>query len=118
MSSKGFYDYETKYLNNDAQIIIPAQNISETALEKIRLIAKQAFQVLACEGMARVDVFLTAEEDVYINEINTLPGFTKISMYPKLWGEAGISYSDLIDKLLDLAIERHERDNHLQRSRI
>lgn len=116
--NKGFYDYETKYLTDDAKIIIPANNISEEALEKIRTVAKQAFQILACEGMSRVDVFLTEKEEVYINEINTLPGFTKISMYPKLWGEAGIAYSDLIDQLIGFAIARYERDNHLQRSRI
>ncbi|MFN0204408.1 MAG: D-alanine--D-alanine ligase [Bacteroidia bacterium] len=116
--SKGFYDYETKYVTDDAQIMIPAENISEFALEKIRMVARQAFQVLGCEGMSRVDVFLTKDEDIYINEINTLPGFTSISMYPKLWEKAGLPYDELIDNLLQLAIARTKRDNTLQRSRI
>jgi D-alanine-D-alanine ligase len=115
--AKGFYDYETKYLTDDAQIHIPAQNISEEVLQKIRLVAKQAVQILCCEGMARVDVFLTPNEEIYINEINTLPGFTSISMYPKLWEQAGISYADLIVRLVELAIHRQSRENMLQRMR-
>ena len=115
--AKGFYDYDTKYVTDDAQIVIPAQNISETAVEKIRIVARQAFQILGCEGLSRVDVFLTQDESVYINEINTLPGFTSISMYPKLWENAGIQYADLIEKLIALAISRHERDALLQRAK-
>lgn len=116
--TKGFYDYESKYITDDAKIDIPAQNVSDFALEKIRMVARQAFQILCCEGMSRVDIFLTKDEDVYINEVNTLPGFTSISMYPKLWGEAGVGYSELIDRLLQFAIARSERENALQRSRI
>ncbi len=114
---KGFYDYESKYLTDAAKTIIPAENISESALVKIQMIARQAYQVLGCEGMARVDMFLSAEEDVYINEINTLPGFTSISMYPKLWEAEGIAYTKLIEILIDLAIARKQREDSLQRSR-
>ncbi len=116
--TKGFYDYDTKYVTDDARIEIPATHISSAALLKIQMIARQAFQVLGCEGMSRVDVFLTENEDVYINEINTLPGFTNISMYPKLWEEAGIAYGELIEKLIALAIDRHQRDSSLQRSKV
>lgn len=116
--TKGFYDYETKYLNDDARIVIPAENLSEEQLDMIRTVARQAFQVLGCEGMSRVDVFLTAQEDVYVNEVNTLPGFTKISMYPKLWAQAGLPYVELIDSLLQFAIDRKARENSLQRARL
>lgn len=114
---KGFYDYESKYLTDAAKTIIPAENISESALLKIQMIARQAYQVLGCEGMARVDMFLTAEEDVYINEINTLPGFTSISMYPKLWEAEGLAYPKLIEVLISFAIARKQREDSLQRSR-
>lgn len=115
--TKGFYDYESKYINDDAKTVIPAENISESVLAKIQTIARQAYQVLGCEGLSRVDMFLTAEEDVYINEINTLPGFTSISMYPKLWEAAGLPYSQLIEELISLAIARKKREDALQRSR-
>ena len=114
---RGFYDYESKYLTDAAKTIIPAENISESALLKIRMVARQAYEVLGCEGLARVDMFLTAEEDVYINEINTLPGFTSISMYPKLWEAEGLAYPKLIEALIALAIARKEREDGLQRSR-
>ncbi len=114
---RGFYDYESKYLTDAAKTIIPAENISESALLKIRMVARQAYEVLGCEGLARVDMFLTAEEDVYINEINTLPGFTSISMYPKLWEAEGLAYPKLIEELIALAIARKEREDGLQRSR-
>src|SRR5699024_481517 len=74
----------------------------------------KAYQTLGCAGMARVDVFLTLENDVVINEINTLPGFTNISMYPKLWQASGLSYTDLITRLIELALERHAASNALK----
>ena len=74
----------------------------------------QAYQTLGCAGMARVDVFLTPDNEVIINEINTLPGFTNISMYPKLWQASGISYTDLITRLIELALERHQADRALR----
>ncbi|WP_211471532.1 D-alanine--D-alanine ligase [Collimonas humicola] len=111
-----FYAYQTKYLNeNGAQVIVPA-DIPDTIKQRIREIAVQAFQVLECSGMARVDVFLTPEGNVIINELNTLPGFTNISMYPKLWQEQGMSYSELITALIELALERGEQDRILCRS--
>ena len=110
-----FYAYETKYLNeNNAQVIVPA-DIPETIKQNIRKIAIQAFQVLECSGMARVDFFLTPEGNVIINELNTLPGFTNISMYPKLWQAQGMSYSELIATLIELALEQGRKDRMLCR---
>lgn len=101
-----FYAYDTKYIDdNGAQVVVPA-NLPAEVNDAIRHIAVQAYQTLGCEGMARVDVFLTADNEVIINEINTLPGFTNISMYPKLWQASGIGYSELISRLIDLAIAR------------
>ncbi|MCF8247958.1 MAG: D-alanine--D-alanine ligase [Saprospiraceae bacterium] len=115
---KGFYDYESKYISPDAaKVVIPAENVSPADVENIRETALRAFQVLGLEGLARMDVFLLDDGQVFVNEPNTLPGFTNISMYPKLWMQAGVSYPDLIDHLLTLAIERHQRDGALQRTR-
>ncbi len=115
---KGFYDYESKYISPDAaKVVIPAENVSETDVQNIRETALRAFQVLGLEGLSRMDVFLLEDGRVFVNEPNTLPGFTNISMYPKLWMQAGVTYPDLIDKLLTLAIKRHERDGALQRTR-
>ena len=102
-----FYDYAAKYLDADgAELIIPA-DLDAEMLAGIQRLAVIAFQAVECWGMARVDFFLTAEGQVVINEINTIPGFTSISMYPKLWEASGLAYPDLIDRLLDLAEERH-----------
>jgi D-alanine-D-alanine ligase len=115
---KGFYDYESKYISADAaKVVIPAENLSEKEVQTIRHTAIQAYRALGLEGLARLDVFLTAEGEVFVNEPNTLPGFTNISMYPKLWEAAGLNYSALIDRLLQLAVERHRRDGALQRTR-
>lgn len=109
-----FYAYDTKYIDdNGAQVVVPADLPAEVN-DAIRRIAVQAYQTLGCEGMARVDVFLTADNEVIINEINTLPGFTNISMYPKLWQASGIGYSELITRLIELAIERHQADSSLK----
>lgn len=106
--SKEFYDYEAKYFDGDkSELIIPARLTPEEE-GRIREAAIKAFKALDCCGMARVDFFLDRDNgQIYINEINTIPGFTRISMYPKLWETAGLSYSKLIDKLLELAIERY-----------
>jgi D-alanine-D-alanine ligase len=80
----------------------------------IRKLAIKTFTVLACEGLARVDFFVDANESIFVNEINTLPGFTKISMYPKLWEISGISYRELIDRLVQLAIARFEKEQKLK----
>ncbi|WBU48452.1 D-alanine--D-alanine ligase [Kosakonia pseudosacchari] len=109
-----FYAYDTKYIDeNGAQVVVPA-DIDPAINDKIRGIAVQAYQTLGCEGMARVDVFLTPENEVIINEINTLPGFTNISMYPKLWQASGIGYSELITRLIELAIARHQANSALK----
>lgn len=116
---KGFYDYESKYISADAaKVIIPAEKVSKTAVKKIRETALKAYQALGLEGLARMDVFLVKGKDVYVNEPNTLPGFTNISMYPKLWEASGLAYSDLIDRLIQLGIQRHTRSKKLQRTRL
>lgn len=106
VQSGDFYSYEEKYTAaSHAEVIIPAK-IDSKYLPALKETAIKAYKALDCEGMARVDMFLTDTGEIYVNEVNTIPGFTNISMYPKLWEEAGMSYSDLIDKLIDLAIER------------
>lgn len=104
-----FYDYEAKYESGDSsEVKIPADLPAET-MNEIRNYAVRAFKALDCSGLSRVDFFVHKETGkVYINEINTLPGFTKISMYPKLWEASGIPYTELIEKLIDLAVERFE----------
>lgn len=105
--SSGFYSYDSKYIDGQAaQVVVPAA-ISHDASERIRSLAIEAFEVLGCAGLARVDVFLTQDGEVLINEINSLPGFTRISMYPKLWQAAGMSYSELVSRLIELALERY-----------
>jgi len=111
-----FYSYDSKYIDEKgAELEIPA-DLPEETTKRIQEIAIKAFQTLECEGLARVDVFLTEAGDIYVNEINTLPGFTTISMYPKLWEVSGISYSELINRLIELAIDRHEQDQLLKSS--
>src|SRR5262245_4418905 len=112
-----FYSYEAKYLDeNGAVLEIPAKLPLEIS-ERIRELAIQTFSVLCCEGMARVDFFLRNGDEIIVNEINTIPGFTRISMYPKLWEASGISYRELIDRLIQLAIERFEREKRLKTDR-
>ena len=109
-----FYDYEAKYIDEKgAQLRIPAP-LDGPSTEKVRSLARQAFTVLCCEGMARVDMFVRDTGEVLVNEINTIPGFTRISMYPKLWEASGISYSQLVDRLITLAIERHAAERELK----
>ncbi|MDP9518402.1 D-alanine--D-alanine ligase [Pseudomonas protegens] len=105
--SQGFYSYDSKYIDEQAaQVVVPAA-ISPADSERIQALAIEAFQVLGCSGLARVDVFLTDSGEVLINEVNSLPGFTRVSMYPKLWQAAGMSYSELVSRLIELALERH-----------
>jgi D-alanine-D-alanine ligase len=109
-----FYDYDAKYLDeHGAQLCIPAA-LDMAATEKVRSLAVQAYAVLCCDGMARVDMFLRAGGEVLVNEINTIPGFTRISMYPKLWEASGISYGDLVTRLIELAVERHAVEQALK----
>ena len=111
---KGFYDYQSKYLDEGGAILKIPANLSEEELKKIQQISLETYRVLNCEGLARVDVFMTEDGEIYINEINTLPGFTKISMYPKLWKESGLEYGELLDRLITLALERHKRESALR----
>jgi len=109
----GFYSYEKKYIDEDgARLIIPAI-LKPATLARVQQTAIAAFKALESRGMARVDMFLTAEDKIYVNEINTIPGFTAISMYPKLWLESGLSYTDLIDRLIQLALEEHAEKSRL-----
>jgi len=105
-----FYDYEAKYLDErGAELVVPAALPAET-LEEVQRLAIAAFRAIDCSGMARVDLFLTADGRLALNEVNTIPGFTSISMYPKLWEASGVSYPDLVDRLIELAVERHEAE--------
>ncbi len=107
LASNEFYDYKAKYLDNKSQCIIPA-DLPQATAEEIRRQAVQAFLALDLSGLARVDFFLEKETgQVFINEVNTLPGFTEISMYPKLWEASGLPYPELLDRLIELALERH-----------
>lgn len=111
-----FYSYQSKYLDeHGAELKIPA-SVSAGELKNIEQAAKTAYRALELEGMARIDMFLTPSDELYINEANTIPGFTRVSMYPKLWEASGISYSKLIDILIELALERHKLKSELLRS--
>ncbi|MDR2186085.1 MAG: D-alanine--D-alanine ligase [Treponema sp.] len=114
--SHDFYSYEAKYLDGKgASLEIPARLSPEKTAEVQRL-AIQTFRTLCCEGLARVDFFMKADGTILVNEINTMPGFTKISMYPKLWEASGVSYTRLIDRLIELALDRFEKEKKLKTS--
>jgi D-alanine-D-alanine ligase len=105
---KEFYDYAAKYLDQGSQLMIPAK-LSKTLTKRVREMAIAAFKAVDCAGLARVDFLLDPVSDkLYVNEINTMPGFTAISMYPKLWAASGVEYPMLIDRLIQLALERHD----------
>jgi D-alanine-D-alanine ligase len=105
--SREFYDYDDKYLLNQAKFELPAK-LLPAQIEEIQRLAVECYKSVQCEGMARVDFLMeNATGKIYINEINTIPGFTSISMYPKMWEHSGIPYSQLIDQLIELALERH-----------
>lgn len=109
-----FYDYDAKYKDDSTELIIPA-DIPEKTVKTIKSLAVQAFKTLDCSGMARVDFLLEKKTDhLYVNEVNTIPGFTPISMYPKLWQESGISYSELITRLIELAQKRNDELKKLE----
>jgi D-alanine-D-alanine ligase len=102
-----FYDYQAKYLDEGSQLIIPAK-LARKQMKELQEMAVKAFQSVDCSGLARVDFLMDPKSGrIYLNEINTMPGFTSISMYPKLWAASGIPYPELIDRLLQLALERH-----------
>ena len=106
LSANEFYDYAAKYINAASRTVIPAE-LSPLAQERLRAAAVTAYTAMDCEGLARVDFFLTEGDIPIFNEINTLPGFTSISMYPKLWEASGLPYGKLLDTLIDLALEAH-----------
>jgi D-alanine-D-alanine ligase len=112
-----FYSYNAKYLDDQgARLEIPARLPAKT-IKEIQRTAVRAYRALCCEGMARVDFFLRPNGRVLVNEINTIPGFTKISMYPKMWEVSGLSYRRLIDRLIGLALERSRRERRLRTSK-
>src|SRR5699024_3842855 len=114
VSNVDFYDYESKYLTDDgATLIIPAK-LTEDETTKIRSVAENTYRALDCLGYARVDVFLRESGEVIVNEINTAPGFTSIPIYPKLIEQSGIIHSELLDKLMDLSIERYNEKNNIK----
>ena len=100
-----FYDFEAKYLDNSTELIAP-DDLPQEVIEKIQESAITAFHALECEGLARVDFFLAESGEIIINEINTMPGFTPTSVFPKLWARAGRNYSDLITTLIESALHR------------
>jgi D-alanine-D-alanine ligase len=117
VSSHEFYDYEDKYVDGTCQLLVPAP-LDHARVAEVRALAIDAYRALRCEGMARVDFFY--EEDgrgFLVNEVNTIPGFTPVSMYPKLWDASGLSYPDLIDELVRLAVERHDHRSRFSTKR-
>ena len=109
--SNEFYDYRAKYVDDASALYIPA-DLPQDVIVHIQDLAVKAFRAIDCAGMARVDFFVCRDSgDIYVNELNTIPGFTSISMYPKLWAASGMPYPELIDRLIELAIERHQ-DKH------
>jgi D-alanine-D-alanine ligase len=114
---KEFYDYDAKYLDEGSQLIIPAK-LTKAQTKTVQELAVRAFKAVDCSGLARVDFLMDPRTSkIFLNEINTMPGFTSISMYPKLWAASGLQYSDLIDRLIQLGIERHEDKKRNQYSR-
>jgi D-alanine-D-alanine ligase len=112
----GFYSYDAKYIDDKGvELALPAPIAADVQAEA-QAIALKTFEVLECEGLARVDLFLTPEGRLLVNEINTLPGFTAISMYPKLWALSGLSPRALVSRLIDLALERANERSLLRRS--
>src|SRR5580704_3221386 len=114
---KEFYDYNAKYLDEGSELIIPAK-LTRAETKKVQELAIRSFKAVDCSGLARVDFLMDPKSrKIYLNEINTMPGFTAISMYPKLWAASGVSYSDLIERLIQLGLDRHEEKKKNQYSR-
>jgi D-alanine-D-alanine ligase len=115
--SAEFYDYQAKYVNEGSQLIIPAK-LSKAESKKVRSLAVAAFRAVDCSGLARIDFLMDPKSrKIYLNEINTMPGFTSISMYPKLWAASGVAYPELIERLIQLGLERHADKKKNQYSR-
>lgn len=104
VTSHDFYDFEAKYIDSAAGLV-PAP-LTEEQTAEVRRLAVDAFEAASCEGLVRADFFLTDEGDFVINEINTMPGFTPISMYPRMWQETGVDYQELVDRLIQAALNR------------
>jgi D-alanine-D-alanine ligase len=118
LPSREFYSYESKYVDGTSGLIIPAQLPVEVS-DRIREYAVRAYKAIDCAGMARADFFLDNDTNqIYLNELNTLPGFTPISMYPKLWQASGLSYAQLVDRLIELALERKTQRDHTEHRRL
>jgi D-alanine-D-alanine ligase len=116
LPSREFYSYESKYIDGTSSLLIPAP-LPDDITENIRQLAVSAYKAIDCAGMARVDFFVEkGTNDIYLNEINTIPGFTNISMYPKLWEASGVPYSKLVDRLVELAIDRKTDRDHTERN--
>ena len=114
ITKHSFYSYDAKYIDEKgADLCIPAE-LPQDITKQVQDLAIKTFKTLCCEGMARVDFFVTKDGKVFVNELNSIPGFTKISMYPKLWEASGVPYTELIDRLIQLALERHEREGTLK----
>jgi D-alanine-D-alanine ligase len=117
LPSKDFYDYEDKYILDKTEFRIPPEMPGDQ-VQEIRRLAIACFQAIGCEGMSRVDFLVEkATGRIFINEINTIPGFTSISMYPKMWGQDGLAYPKLLDRLIELALERHAAKRKLKFTR-
>jgi D-alanine-D-alanine ligase len=112
VTNNEWYDYEAKYEEGEMELVIPAR-IAEDQARRVQELAVQAFVATECEGMARVDCFVTEQGEVLVNELNTIPGFTSTSVYAKLFEASGISYPELLERLIELALERHERRSRL-----
>jgi len=118
LPSREFYSYESKYVDGTSGVVIPSQLPLEVT-EKIREYAVRAYKAIDCAGMARADFFFNNNtHQIYLNELNTLPGFTAISMYPKLWQASGLTYPQLVDRLIELALERKSQRDHTERRRV
>ena len=115
ISSNEFYDYDAKYVDGRSTAVIPAP-LTPALARRVRELALAAYRALDCAGMARVDLFISRRGAVYLNELNTLPGFTAISMYPKLWEASGVPFHTLLDRLVELALERHREKRTLRRT--
>jgi D-alanine-D-alanine ligase len=116
LPAREFYDYEAKYLDDASKTVIPAP-LSEPQTAEIRSMSIEAFKAVEGSGMARVDFLLARESgELFLNEVNTIPGFTTISMYPKMWEATGVSYPELLDRLIQLALERHDAKQQLRTS--
>ncbi|TFE01987.1 D-alanine--D-alanine ligase [Jeotgalibacillus salarius] len=115
VAKKDFYDYKSKYVDGDSVMVIPAE-LSEGLTEELQRMAKKAFQTVDCSGLVRADFFVTEDNQIFINEINTMPGFTPYSMFPLLWENTGVAYAELIEKLVQFGIGRYQEKQKLKTS--